>query len=106
RCSRYLKENKIDIVHTHDFYTNIFGMAAGALARVPVRIASKRETGGMRSAAQNFIEKLAFRRANAIVANSEAVRNYLVAHSVPADKIHVIYNGIDLDRFTAPAVDR
>src|SRR5205814_2007421 len=44
-CSQYLKENKIDIVHTHDFYTNVFGLAAATLAGVHVRIASKRETG-------------------------------------------------------------
>ena len=30
RCARFLKENEIDVVHTHDFYTNIFGMTAAA----------------------------------------------------------------------------
>ena len=63
RCAKYLRDNKIDLVHTHDFYTNVFGMAAAALAGVPARIASKRETGGMRSRAQEFVEKLAFGRA-------------------------------------------
>src|SRR5262249_39955362 len=46
RCAGFLRENKIEIVHTHDFYTNIFGMFAAQLARVPLAIASKRETGG------------------------------------------------------------
>src|SRR4029077_13351947 len=41
RLARFLKENEIDVVHTHDFYTNIFGMTAAALARVPARIAYK-----------------------------------------------------------------
>lgn len=100
RCASYLRENRIDIVHTHDFYTNVFGMAAAALAGVPLRIASKRETGGMRSAAQEFVEKLAFGRADAIVANSLAVRDHLIERSVPSDKIRVIYNGLDLERFS------
>ena len=37
--AQFLKQREIDVVHTHDFYTNIFGMAAAGLARVPVRIA-------------------------------------------------------------------
>src|SRR5262249_13022282 len=33
----HLRESNIKLLHTHDFYTNVFGMAAAALARVPVR---------------------------------------------------------------------
>ena len=36
-CVRWLKELKVDVLHTHDFYTNVFGMTAGMLARVPVQ---------------------------------------------------------------------
>ena len=32
RCAKYLRENKIALIHTHDFYTNIFGMAAASMA--------------------------------------------------------------------------
>lgn len=97
RCTKYLRDNRIDIVHTHDFYTNVFGMAAAALARVPVRIASKRETGGMRSRAQELVEKIAMMFAHAIVANSISTRDYLPASI--RDKARVIYNGVDLARF-------
>ena len=100
RCAAYLREQKIDLVHTHDFYTNVFGMAAATLARVPVRIASKRETAGMRSRGQEFVEKLAFGRADAIVVNSFAVREHLIGRGLSANKISVIYNGIDVERFT------
>ncbi len=95
RCAKYLTQNKIDLIHTHDFYTNVFGMAAATLAGVPVRIASKRETEGMRSAGQRFVEKIAFGRADAIVANSDAVRDHLTACGIRQDKIRVIYNGVD-----------
>ncbi|MBK8302174.1 MAG: glycosyltransferase [Chloracidobacterium sp.] len=99
KCAAYLKDNKIDLVHTHDFYTNVFGMAAASLAGVPVKIASKRETGGMRSSSQEFVEKLAFGRSDAIVANSIAVRDHLTGRGISPDKIDVIYNGLDLSRF-------
>ncbi len=106
RCAAYLRENKIDIVHTHDFYTNVFGMAAATLAGVRGRIASKRETGGMRSKAQEFVEKVAFGRAGAIVVNANAVRDHLVERSIAAEKIRVIYNGLDPSRCTSTFSDR
>ncbi len=105
-CVKYLRDNKIDIVHTHDFYTNIFGVAAARIADVPVRIASKRETGGMRSGVQTLAEKkIGFGQASAIIANSVAVRDYLIESSINREKIHIIYNGIDVDRFDTVSKD-
>jgi L-malate glycosyltransferase len=98
RFARLLRERRIDIIQTHDFYSNIFGMAAAVLARVPVRIAARRETGGWRTSAQKLIERKAYRLANAIVANAGAVRDQLVTEGVRAEKIVIIYNGLDLER--------
>jgi glycosyltransferase involved in cell wall biosynthesis len=100
RLVNFLKENHVDIVHTHDFYSNIFGMTAGAIARTPVRIASKRETSGTRSRSQRAAESFSFRLANVVVANAGAVKQYLLEQNVPNEKIEVIYNGIDLTRFS------
>lgn len=105
RCSKFIRDNNIEIVQTHDFYTNIFGMAAAAMARVPVRIAVKRETG-MRSSTQKFVERRAFGLAHAIIANAGRVKNYLVESGVQKSKISVIYNGIDLQKVTVTAIDR
>ncbi len=104
-CVKFLRENKIEIIHTHDFYTNVFGILAARLARVPVKIASKRETGGMRSQIQQKIEKQVFRQADAIVVNSKAVKNYLIENKVAAEKINIIYNGLDLARLTPKITD-
>lgn len=106
RFARYLREHAIDVVHTHDFYTNIFGMLAATLARVPVRIASRRETTGTRSWAQKRVERGVYRLAHAIVANAEAVREQLIKEGVRATKIKVIYNGLDIARVTPHAAAR
>lgn len=98
--AKCLRERRIDIIHAHDFYTNVFGMAAASLARVPVRIASRRETGGMRSSAQNYVQRRAYGLAHAIVANSDAVRRHLMHEGVPKKKIAVIHNGLDTNRVT------
>lgn len=105
KCAKYLHEDKIDLIHTHDFYTNVFGMAAATYAGLNARVASKRETGEMRSKAQDLVEGIAFGRANAIVANSTAVKEYLLGRGIAEAKINVIYNGLDLDRFASATVD-
>src|ERR1041385_5687184 len=99
RFVSYLKEHQIRIVHSHDFYSNIFGMSGAALAGVRGRIASKRETTGIRSMGQKRAEQVAFKLARAVVANAGAVKEHLIEHGVSEKKIVVIYNGIDLTRF-------
>ena len=105
-CVQYLRENKIEIVHSHDFYTNVFGITAARLAGIKLKIASKRETGGMRSKAQRIIENGMFKTADKIVANSEAVKNYLIAEGINDKKINVIYNGLDFERLMPETTDR
>ncbi len=99
RFISFLRTHRIDIVHSHDFYSNIFGMTGSALARIRGRIASKRETTGTRTLAQKIVERTAFRLAHAVVANAAAVKEQLIDEGIPGDKIEVIHNGIDLTRF-------
>lgn len=105
-CVKFLRENKIEIVQTHDFYTNIFGITAAKLAGVNCKIASKRETGGMRSKVQKTIEKKIFGLADAVVVNSKAVEKYLIDEGISAEKIELIYNGLDLERLQPKLTDR
>jgi L-malate glycosyltransferase len=102
RCASQLRSLKVSLIHTHDFYSNIFAMTAGALARVPVRIASRREAGGMRTPAQEWVERRAYGLAHAVVANSQAVRMQLLREGISEAKTKVIYNGLDVDRLTTP----
>ncbi|HMX26058.1 MAG TPA: glycosyltransferase [Blastocatellia bacterium] len=103
RFARFLKEQDIAVVQTHDFYSNVFGMAAAALARVPVRIAARRETDGVRSRAQKLVERGAYRLAHAIVANCDAVRRQLLNEGTPLEKVMTIYNGLMPERVTIGA---
>jgi L-malate glycosyltransferase len=102
RCASQLRSSKASLIHTHDFYSNIFGMIAGTLAGVPVRIASRREVGGMRTPAQQWVERRSYGLAHAIVANSEAVRTQLLREGISESKTKVIYNGLDLGRLSVP----
>lgn len=96
---KFLQRNKIQIVQTHDFYSNVFGMTGAALAGVAGRIAARREIGGIRTPAQRMVERLAYRLGHKCVANAAAVRERLISEGVRAEKIVVVYNGLDLNRF-------
>jgi hypothetical protein len=82
RLVRYLRREHIEILQTHDFYTNVFGLTAAAIAGTPLRIGARRETTGVRGPAQQHVERTAYRTAHAIVANSEAVRQQLMSEGV------------------------
>jgi glycosyltransferase involved in cell wall biosynthesis len=101
RLTRFLQENEIDVIHTHDFYTNIFGITAATLARVRARVAYKGETDGFRTSRQKRLERGAFRLAHRVVANSDAVRKQLIREGVPAEKVVKHYNGLDIERVKA-----
>jgi len=94
----HLRARNIKLLHTHDFYTNVFGMAAAALARVPVRIAGRRETEGLRSKTQKRLERWSYHLAQVVVTNAEAVRQHLIGEGVAPAKVVTIYNGVDVER--------
>lgn len=106
RFAGFLRRERVQIVHTHDFYTNIFGITGARLAGVPVRIASRRETVGVRTARQRQIENFIFRFASGIVANAEAVRREVIAEGAPARKVVTVYNGLDFARLEAQQQNR
>ncbi|HEX5736729.1 MAG TPA: glycosyltransferase [Blastocatellia bacterium] len=103
RFAAFLRSEGIDVLHTHDFYTNVFGMMAGAIARVPVRVASRRETTGWRTQKQKLVERMAYRLAHRVVANAGAVRDQLVKEGVSSEKIVTVYNGLDMARIKPTA---
>ena len=98
RFTRFLKENHIDVVHTHCFYTNVFGMTGAFLARVPARVTSKGETEGFRTPRQKRVERMAFRLAHRVIANCKMVENQLIREGLAPKRIIQHYNGLDLDR--------
>jgi glycosyltransferase involved in cell wall biosynthesis len=100
RFISFLRQHKIDVVHPQSFYTNVFGLLGAALARVPVRIAFRGDTGGWRTVNQDVVERWSYRLAHAVHANSEAVRDFLIEFGVPSRQIVTVHNGLDMSRVT------
>ena len=101
--SRWCRQHAIALVHTGQLYPNIFGLPAAAVARVPVRISSRRNLSTGQTPGQRAAQRVAQRFAHRIVANSAAAAARLRAEGVPAHRVALIQNGIDVNGF-APVV--
>jgi glycosyltransferase involved in cell wall biosynthesis len=91
--------NRLALVHTWEIYSNVFGLAGAALARVPVRIGSRRGLNPDRRPSLRWLQRLSYTAAHRIVANSRAAARQLEREGVPDSRVSVVYNGLDLDRF-------
>jgi glycosyltransferase involved in cell wall biosynthesis len=95
RFARWCRRERISVLHTCDFYSNIFGLLGGALAGVPVRIGSRRELNPDKTSGQIRVQRLAYRFATRIVANSPAAAAILRTEGVPSSRVSMIPNGVD-----------
>ena len=100
RFIRLLKRAHIQVVQCFDFYSNLFAIPLARLCGVPVILASRRDEASMRTLAQQRAELCSYYLATGVVANAEAIKDQLVRRDrVSAEKVWVIHNGLDLDRF-------
>lgn len=99
RFARYLARERIELVHTHGFYANVFALPPAWLARTSVRIASIRDDGSVWTPKQRAVERIACRLADCTVVNAEIIRRRLLEEGWPSDGVAVIPNGVDIARF-------
>lgn len=99
RFAAWCRRERIAILQTCDLYANVFGLLGGALAGVPLRIASRRELNPDKTAGQLRLQRLAYRFADRVVANSPAAAAFLADEGVPRSMIAIVANGLDADAF-------
>lgn len=102
-----------DVVHCHTWYTDMGGVLAGKLWGVPYVLTIhsleplrpwKVEQLGNAYHLSAWMERTAIEQADAIVAVSKETReDVLRLFNVQPEKVHVIYNGIDLDQYRKDA---
>ena len=101
---------KIDIVHTHTWYVSMAGFLAKKLFEIPFVLTThsleplrawKAEQLGSGYAMSSWMERTAILDADAVIAVSHGTKaDILRAYpEVRPERVHVIYNGIDLDEY-------
>ena len=101
KLSRHLRDRHAQIAHAFDFYANLVLIPAARFARVPVVIGSHRQLGDLMTAAQFRAQIAAFRWCDAIVCNSQAAADRLIAAGLDREKIAIIGNALPADAFAA-----
>jgi glycosyltransferase involved in cell wall biosynthesis len=97
---------KPDVIHTHLSKSDIVGQMAGSMLGVPVRISTIHNTDPWRmKALPSTFMKQVTGGAQKMIAVSTVVRDYVIEHgNLPPEKIVVVDNGIDLDKFDPATV--
>jgi glycosyltransferase involved in cell wall biosynthesis len=95
RLLQHIRHLAPDIVHTWLFAANSYGRAAALRAGVKHIVGGERCVDPWKSAWQLTIDRMLARRTETIVTNSSGVKDFYVAHGLPADKFVIIPNGID-----------
>ena len=101
----------IDIVHTHTWYVSMAGFLAKKLYGIPFVLTThsleplrawKTEQLGSGYAMSSWMERTAILDADAVIAVSNGTKDDILRAypDVQPERIHVIYNGIDLEEYT------
>jgi glycosyltransferase involved in cell wall biosynthesis len=100
--SRHLRQHQVQVAHAFDFYTNLTLIPAAKFARVPVVIGSHRQLGDLMTPTQFRAQAAAFRWCDAVVCNSQAAADRLIAAGLSPSKIAIIGNALPDAAFSAP----
>ncbi len=107
----YVKRNRVDVIHAHEWLTFEAGVAAKQLTGKPL-IAHVHATEFDRSGELygnpivHDIEETALAIADRIVAVSQLTKNLIVEnYGIPADKIEVVHNGLNAEQLNASGDD-
>lgn len=103
KLRKLMRQGSWDVVHTHLYRACLYGRVAARLAAVARVVATEHSLGdgyieGRRTTAASRLLYLATERmSDATIAVSRTTRDRLVAWGVPAAKVRVVPNGIDMD---------
>lgn len=103
RAYRLLRERSIDVMHSHEFATNVYASLLSRVTGIPVitTVHGKNYYGerGRRRLAYRFVA-----RQSRMVAVSQDLKRFLMQRvAIPSDRIRVVHNGIDLGRYAVQA---
>jgi len=109
RLARFLRRERIDILHTHLFEPSVIGLLAGVLARTPTRIVTRHYSDYHTRIDKHWhvrLDRLCTRLSHSVIAVSQHTADHLISKELaPAEKVHVVLNGIDFERVKLPGPD-
>ena len=103
RLAAMMRRERFDIVQTYLWTANTWARIAARMAGIRWVLASERNVDIWEETYKRVIGRFLARSTDRIIANSEAVRQYLLARGgLAPEKVVTIYNGVNFDRFRTP----
>ena len=101
RLAAWLRREKVELVHVHDYTATLIAVPAAKLAGCKV-IVGRLDLAHWHNPIQRLLLTELSRRADHVIANAEVIRTLLVeGEGIPAHRVSVVRNGLDLPRFDA-----
>ncbi|MCK4681202.1 glycosyltransferase, partial [bacterium] len=99
RLANLIRRERPAVLHSYLFSANWRSLLVGRLMRVPLIISSVRNVDIHVKSATIAIEWALAGLTDRVIANAGAVKDHVAhRHLIPAEKIHVVYNGVSLAR--------
>jgi glycosyltransferase involved in cell wall biosynthesis len=103
RLAASLRSDRIEIAHAFLFIASAYAYLATRLTPGVRLVASARNCKLEPSAVRRAVMRRAFRAADAVICNSREVAAFAERHyHAPRESVHVVYNGVDAERFAVP----
>jgi glycosyltransferase involved in cell wall biosynthesis len=103
--TKCINKNKVDIIHTHGFRANFYGRIAGMLGKIRdvstihVSLYDYVDTPFLIRQVYILFERMLSFKTSKFICISKAMANDMIRLGVGENKISLIHNGVDLDRF-------
>jgi len=100
---QYIRKHDVDIVQSFHFKSDVYGAVVARLSGVRHFVASKRDAADYKNRLHFLLHRLVRPITQRYIAVSKVVADVVSRkEGVPGERISVIYNGVDLERFAVP----
>jgi len=101
--AKLMKNLKLDLIHTHGVRANFLGRAASRKTGIPSICTMHSDSrldyeSSFKERAVWFADNVLNRWTNGFIGVSDDMSRKLVARGIPADKVHTVHNGVDLNQ--------
>jgi glycosyltransferase involved in cell wall biosynthesis len=95
-----IKHNRINIIHTHEIRSNLFGLACSKIAKIPIITTFHGWiANSIKGKVYTSIDKITARYFDHIIAVSKAIQEELLRVGIAAEKVTVLHNALVIDRY-------